>query len=138
MSGWIGRGTLGGLLGAALAIAWLALARALSGPGPAAVPSEPAAAASAGLVSGLWQLLLGTLAGAVAGGVCGAFGMRVRRQAAAIGGGLVGLAFWATATLGWLGMVFGGASLTSAVAYAIYGVVAGSFIGTARQVNPAG
>ena len=137
MSGWIGRGTLGGLLGAALAIAWLALARALSGPGPAAVPHESAAAASAGVVGVLWQLLLGTLAGAVAGGVFGAFGLHVRRQAAALGAALIALAVWAASTLGWMGSVFGGPSLAAAVAYAIYGAVAGSFIGTARQASRA-
>lgn len=137
MSGWIGRGTLGGLLGGALAIAWLALARALNGPGPAPLPQESAAAATAGVVGGLWQLLLGTLAGAVAGGVLGAFGVRVRRQAAAIGGGLLALAAWGASTLGWLGSLFGGTSLATAVAYAIYGTVAGSFIGTPRQTTDA-
>jgi hypothetical protein len=129
MSRWIGRGALGGLLGAALAVAWLALARALMGPGQAAVPQETAAAASAGLVRVLWQLVLGTLAGAVAGGVFGAFGLQPERRACAIGGALVGLAGWAAATLGWVGSIFGLSTLASALAYAIYGAVAASFLG---------
>jgi hypothetical protein len=135
VSHWIGRGALGGLLGSALAVAWLALARTLSLPGPAPLPHETAAAASAGLMRVLWQAALGTLAGALAGGVLGAFGVRPERRAAAAGGLLIALLAWAAATLGWLGAVFGAGSLASALAYAVYGAVAASFLGRGRQVS---
>ncbi|HVB10385.1 MAG TPA: hypothetical protein VNM16_08490 [Bacillota bacterium] len=129
MSRWIGRGALGGLLAAALAVAWLALARALTGPGPVPVPQETALTASTGIVRALWQLALGTLAGGLLGAICGAFGIRIPRRAAAAGGALLGALAWAAATLGWLGALFGSASLGSAIAYALYGAVAASFLG---------
>lgn len=134
MATWIGRGAGGGLLGAALAAAWLALVRMLIGPGAGLVYGP----ASTALLRLIWQLVAGTAAGGLAGAIFGAFGLKVSRRTLAVAGVVVGLLIWAAAAAGWIAPVFGAGTVVAAIAYGVYGAVAGSTLSHARSPSRSG